>query len=149
MPRYYTVLSSVLVVGLSYALWTSRRNGAEWRAELAQGTENFLAGSRPPAVPLQARNRTVRLDSLCDGRKPMLVYFHRRDCPSCARLDESWAADACYVDPVMQGEGRSGISAVIGAARSPAAGVTPDLQEGRRSRLQPAARWFVRRRRGR
>jgi hypothetical protein len=90
MPRYYNALSSILIVALSFALWTSRRSGAEWRAELVQSTENFVAGARPPAITLHARDRTIRLDSLCDGRKPMLVYFHRSDCPACAQLDKRW-----------------------------------------------------------
>ena len=33
-------------------------------------------------------------------------------------LAESWTADARYADPLMQGEGPAGISAMIGAART-------------------------------
>jgi hypothetical protein len=33
-------------------------------------------------------------------------------------LLDGWAEDARYVDPLMQGEGREGISAMIAAARS-------------------------------
>lgn len=33
-------------------------------------------------------------------------------------LAESWTADARYADPLMQGEGPAGISAMIGAARA-------------------------------
>jgi hypothetical protein len=33
-------------------------------------------------------------------------------------LAESWSADARYADPLMQGEGPAGISAMIAAARS-------------------------------
>lgn len=33
-------------------------------------------------------------------------------------LLEGWAEDALYVDPLMQGEGREGISTMIAAARS-------------------------------
>ena len=35
-----------------------------------------------------------------------------------ALLEQSWAPDARYADPLMHGEGRDGIAAMIGAARS-------------------------------
>ena len=35
-----------------------------------------------------------------------------------AALDSGWTACARYVDPVMRGEGRDGIAAMIGAARA-------------------------------
>ena len=90
MPRLVNVVSALLILVLSIALWTSRRDGVELSAALAQSTEAFIAGSRLPAIPLQSAKGAVRLDSLCDGRRPMLVYFHRRDCPACARLDQVW-----------------------------------------------------------
>lgn len=90
MSRYFNLISAALVIALSSALWTSRRQSAELSTELAQSTESFVAGIRVPAVPLQSAARVTRLDSLCDGHGPMLVYFHRRDCPACARLDPAW-----------------------------------------------------------
>lgn len=35
-----------------------------------------------------------------------------------AALDANWAADARYADPMMQGEGRDGIAAMIEGARA-------------------------------
>lgn len=35
-----------------------------------------------------------------------------------AQMDETWSADARYADPLMAGEGREGISAMIEAARA-------------------------------
>lgn len=90
MPRFLNVVSALLVIGLSSALWMSRRQSAELSLELAYSTENFVSGLTVPALPLQSPKGTVQLDRLCDGRKPMLVYFHRRDCPACARLDPTW-----------------------------------------------------------
>lgn len=35
-----------------------------------------------------------------------------------ALLEEAWAPEARYADPLMQGEGRDGIAAMIGAAQA-------------------------------
>ena len=88
--RFVNVLTLAVVVALSASLWTTRRHEAELRAELAYGTESFVSGAPIPPIELRSANGAARLDTLCDGRTPMLVYFHRGDCPACGRLDGSW-----------------------------------------------------------
>lgn len=48
----------------------------------------------------------------------LAVWNEADDARRVALLAEDWAADARYVDPMMQGEGRNGIAAMIQGARA-------------------------------
>ena len=48
----------------------------------------------------------------------LAVWNEADDARRRALLEQSWAADARYADPLMQGQGRDGIAAMMGAARA-------------------------------
>nr|CAD6616952.1 nuclear transport factor 2 family protein [Rhizobium sp. TCK] len=57
-------------------------------------------------------------DHLAIANAYLALWNEADDAARTAALTRDWAADARYVDPLMQGEGPAGISAMIAAARS-------------------------------
>ncbi|SIR51932.1 nuclear transport factor 2 family protein [Pseudacidovorax sp. RU35E] len=52
------------------------------------------------------------------ARDYLAVWNDADDASRDRRLAANWRADACYADPMMQGEGRDGIATMISAART-------------------------------
>ena len=57
-------------------------------------------------------------DHLTIANAYLALWNEADDSARTAALTRDWAADARYADPLMQGEGPAGISAMIAAARS-------------------------------
>jgi len=57
-------------------------------------------------------------DHLSIANAYLALWNEAEDVNRTRMLSESWATDARYADPLMQGEGPDGISAMIRAARS-------------------------------
>ena len=57
-------------------------------------------------------------DHLAIANSYLALWSEADDNARSAALTRDWAADARYADPLMQGEGPAGISAMIAAARS-------------------------------
>jgi hypothetical protein len=96
IDRLLPLAAAVLLVVVSVQLVRVKREHAVVLAELDENTRSFVGPPALAELPVELPWGAVTVRELCGQGTAAVLYFSRRDCPACGRLESEWRAAAAH-----------------------------------------------------